>query len=551
MAPFFVDAQDAVLHFFAIVKKPSKVGESVKRILIITDQALYLCTSNGAVKRCIDVMDIDEILLDAGGFMFGLKAQNDYDMAFQCMSRDHRQEIVDILQRLYKYLTGGRAIPITDVPTHRRMEGYLQLQQPEGYVLKMTPFRKREDLVNAIRERREAVLRNAPVTMSSGAQKPNDVRMPEEQYLQLRQDVARQMEYEWRQDANLVQLRNQLDHLNAELRATDEETHNLKTTIDNHRCESGVGMNAGTFPLAPGSGIVPTTGPGTYRPHADGLFFIKVDPTQLDCELNIHKLTFNRDYLFTGHSNGFVNIWDLQSKSHELLRTLRDHTGRITDLKASAADLLTASADGIVRRWDLTNARCTSVLSGHKGPVTCIDATGPRMVSGGQDSIIQLWNLERSMAVNSLRGHHSAVIDVRFEGDMLVSCEWGWILFWDMRSGKVVRSLRDEQGGLTCLDYNEGVAVAGGTGGDLTVWDISKGSGETINAHADDILDIQLSGKACITSGGDYKIKMWDLGGMKSLGTFHESHPFETKSFQMEGRRFIAAQGKFAKIWTK
>jgi hypothetical protein len=498
------------------------------------------------------VIDIDEILLDStNASAIGFRSSNDYDMAFTCASSDHRQEIVDILQRLYKFATGGRAIPVSTVPTHKRIEGFLSLQQPEGYVLKMTKFRTRQELVDAIRDRRDMVLRNAPVTSSSSALKPADVKMSEAEYLQLRADVARQMEYEWRQDATLVQLRNQLDQLNSELRATDDEAHTLKTTIDTHRCESGVGMNAGSFPLAPGSGVVPSTGPGVYRPNADGLFFIKVDPVQVNCELDILKLTFNRDFLFTGHSNGFVNVWDLSNSKYSLLRTLRDHTGRITDMKVSGTDLISASADGIIRRWDLTNARCTSVMSGHKGPVSCLDAAGGRMVSGGADSIIQIWNLERGQAVTALKGHHSAVVDLRFEGDMLVSCEWGWLLFWDMRSGKVVRSLRDEYGGLTCLDYSEGIAVAGDRGGDLTVWDISKGTGETMSAHGDDVLDVQLCGKSCVSSGGDYKIKMWDLAAMKSLGTFYESHPFETKTFRMEGRRFIAGQGKFAKIWSK
>lgn len=550
MRPYFADALGSVLHFFAVVRKPSKMGELVKRILVISDQALYLCTPNGVVKRCVDVVDIDEILLDSS-FGIGLRSHTDYDLTFQCTTSEHRREIVEILQRIYKYSSGGRAIPCSDVPRHQRLEAFLRLAQPPGYVMQLTPFRPKQKLIDAIIEKRDIVLHNQPIhsNLTRGAV-PQDIHMPEAEYLKLRAVVAKQMEYEWRQDAQLVQLRAQIDNLEGQLKSTTDEVHFLKNQIDTHRCDSGVGMHAGSLPIAPGSGIMPTAGPGTYRQNAEGLFFIKVDPIQINCELDVLKISFAEELLFTGHANGFVNIWELSSPN-QLLRTLRDHTAKITDMDATAVDLLTASADSLVRRWDLTNGRCTSVLSGHKGPVNAICRGGSKLVSAGQDKIIQVWDLERGSTTLSLRGHHAPVVDVKFEGDMLVSVEWGWVLFWDMRGGKVVRSLRDEYGGLRCLDYSDGIAIAGGCGGDITVWDVSKGGGETISGHSDDVLCVQVAGKAAITSGSDCKIKMWDLASMKHLGVFNESHPFETRSFFMEGKHFVAGQGQFAKIWTK
>merc|ERR1711991_664963 len=168
---------------------------------------------------------------------------------------------------------------------------------------------------------------------------------------------------------------------------------------------------------------------------------------------------------------------------------------------------------------------------------------GPRVVTGCQDGVIRLWDVERGTAVHPLKGHHSAVRDLKFQGDVLVSVEWGYAIFWDLRTNRAIKTLRDEFGGINCLDYADGMAVAGGCGGDLTVWDIGQQTGDTISAHDDDIHCVQLVGKNAISSGGDHKIRMWDLAAMKSLGVFHEGHPYESPSFVMEGKRFIAAEG--------
>jgi len=374
--------------------------------------------------------------------------------------------------------------------------------------------------------------------------------MPEEQYLRLREDVARTMDYEWRQDSQLVQLRAQIDAMEKQLRVATDEAHEYQHKIDGHRCGEGDGLSAGTYPLPPGSGILPSGGAGTYKPHAEGLFFINVDPVVVNCELDVRQVCLARDSFVTGHSNGYVSVWDA-GPGNQQLRGLREHTGRITAMNVEGHELLTASSDSTVRRWDLSTGANTGILSGHRGSVNAMHRHGNRLVTGGADTILQVWDLERATTVSTLKGHHSAVTCLKFESDVLVSCEWGWALFWDLRTYRVVRSLRDEQGGINCLDYANGIAVAGGCGGDLTIWDVAQGTGDTVSAHTDDVLCVQLHGKSAVTSGGDHKIRMWDLSSMKALGVFHDSHPYETPSFEMQGKRFVAGQGPFVRLWQK
>jgi len=162
-----------------------------------------------------------------------------------------------------------------------------------------------------------------------------------------------------------------------------------------------------------------------------------------------------------------------------------------------------------------------------------------------------VWDLESGRQTKGYKGHRGPVVGVKFELDLMISIESGWVLFWDMRTEKVVRTLRDEEGGIRCFDFADGVVACGGNGGDLTVWDVSKSTGETIRCHDDDLLCVQLAGRAAITSGGDCKIKMWDVISMKSLGQFYNTHPLEPTCFSMKERIFVCGQGQYAKIWTK
>eukprot|EP00658_Telonema_sp_P-2_P002344 TRINITY_DN10893_c0_g2_i3.p1 TRINITY_DN10893_c0_g2~~TRINITY_DN10893_c0_g2_i3.p1 ORF type:complete len:249 (+),score=39.80 TRINITY_DN10893_c0_g2_i3:130-876(+) len=246
---------------------------------------------------------------------------------------------------------------------------------------------------------------------------------------------------------------------------------------------------------------------------------------------------------------------------------IRDSTGKITDFVCNPAKLFTSSTDGTVRIWELKTGRCmTSMVREDKGmgmapPRSAVNAISmderdKRLVSGGADTYLCVWDVETQRAEFAHRGHTQPIIDLVKEDNFVVSIDWGRAHFWDLRTGKVVASVQDTFGGLSCVDYSDYKAVFGTRAGDLAVWDHRKGVSETICGHKDDVLKVQMAGRSCISSSGDYTIKMWDTGGadmlaMKSLGNFNESHPFETKCFQMEGRRFVAGQGQFVKIWSK
>jgi WD40 repeat protein len=55
-------------------------------------------------------------------------------------------------------------------------------------------------------------------------------------------------------------------------------------------------------------------------------------------------------------------------------------------------ELASASADGFVKVWDLTNDKRTRTLEGHhKGVLSLVVGTNGELITGGEDQTIRVW----------------------------------------------------------------------------------------------------------------------------------------------------------------
>eukprot|EP01065_Artemidia_motanka_P034527 TRINITY_DN4202_c0_g1_i1.p1 TRINITY_DN4202_c0_g1~~TRINITY_DN4202_c0_g1_i1.p1 ORF type:complete len:1024 (+),score=268.07 TRINITY_DN4202_c0_g1_i1:64-3135(+) len=559
----FKDAVDCLLHFFSHVSLREVLGQqTVKAALLVSDQSVFVCEMNGAIKRCIDVVDFEDVILDAGGSGVGLRVAREHDVLLYTPSPQLRDDLVSCIVKLQVYNNGGlhRTVRIRQLAHGKRLEKAfdLRLSKPKGWVFRVTPLRTKKDLVVQI---------NKLIAPGEEARKRRE--LERERWLE---DVKRK--WTAQAEANLArqladpssrggQLREQLETEEKRCAALLREQLELKQQIVNHVC-AGVAPEVpavhlgGRFEQCRGA-IIPPEGPGTFRGDASRYTWIPAQATCVNAGSPVSKVALCGSVLVSGHVNGSLVRWDVGTLS--TVSTFTGHTGTVHDMvlipagDAALPLLVSCGGDSLVYVWSVATGQRTQTLAAHRGAVRCVSQCKDRLASGGDDSLIYLWGVGQDAAcLRSLRGHKQAVVSLVLDEASLVSAEWGWVLLWSVDDGTVTRSLRDAYGGLRCLAASGRHVVTSGDGGDISVWDPALETSHTLRVESEEACDVvcmELYGRYCLVSTSDCRIRVWNLITLELVSFFHRSYPNEVRSFCFDEQAFVAAEDSYLRVWRK
>jgi WD40 repeat protein len=110
---------------------------------------------------------------------------------------------------------------------------------------------------------------------------------------------------------------------------------------------------------------------------------------------------FSRDgrFIAAGSVSGVVSVWKIGAASSDYTE-FRGHDGPIESIAfdASGKLLLTASADGTTRIWDVSTGNTLAVLRGHTGPVSqaSFSPDGSLIATASSDGTARVWEAGRS-----------------------------------------------------------------------------------------------------------------------------------------------------------
>jgi WD40 repeat protein/serine/threonine protein kinase len=103
-----------------------------------------------------------------------------------------------------------------------------------------------------------------------------------------------------------------------------------------------------------------------------------------------------------------------------------------------------ATADGVIRVWDLDDGSCVRSLAGHTGPVTALAPTGDgrTTISGGDDGTIRVWDLDTGRCLHVIEGRSGRVVLLALSTDARTLLSLGserilrvWRLEWEHALG--------------------------------------------------------------------------------------------------------------------
>jgi WD40 repeat protein len=291
-----------------------------------------------------------------------------------------------------------------------------------------------------------------------------------------------------------------------------------------------------------------------------------------------------------GHDH-VIRIWTLEGLP---VRELRGHTETILDAQLGPGEtLVTASADGTARTWDLATGE-TRRSDCHKpggSPVTAarFSPAGTNVVSASLDNTMCIWNALDGKVISPMHGHSQRVNTIRWKrltenpacqqrtkadaaGDratcalVLTASDDGTARLWDPIAGKsVIAPLTHESGGIASAELSadgERIVTAGADHA-VHVWkipdELPKDAPATKAKHLfklaghDSIVETAVfspDDTRIATGDRDGKAKVWDAETGQLLATFEHAKVVHTVAFTTDGTQLLTASGDGSvRVW--
>lgn len=173
----------------------------------------------------------------------------------------------------------------------------------------------------------------------------------------------------------------------------------------------------------------------------------------------VHCVSFSRcaDVLATAGTDRCLKLWDIRNGSLSVGATLFGFTESVTciDFDQTGFWVLASSYDKSALLWQLDDPVPKLTLSGHRRKVSAARfcSAPPLVVTGSADGSIRLWDLHREACTHVVEvGSHCSDL-VCSDSSVFSSHFDGRLRLWDLRSVSCVMELRCPER-VTCLDLS-------------------------------------------------------------------------------------------------
>ena len=291
--------------------------------------------------------------------------------------------------------------------------------------------------------------------------------------------------------------------------------------------------------------------------------------------INSLAISDNSRFLFSGHSDGCVRQWDLQTKQHYQthisggasilvlavanqnlcvlgvhsdcqiigwnlesqsillgfcgLGSNRSHGDKINCLASSPNGNILASGsdDGLVRLWITATGKWKKTFNSHKGPIKAVTfgVDEEQLVVGYEDGSIVIWEINNAQHYLHLGNHEQAIVDLITvdQGKFLVSASRdGIVKVWDLEQDLYCQSFETNQANLLGITINPvSKIIATATNQEVKLWQWQ--TWQCLETLAG-CFPAQFSpnGGLLVTSSQSRLLKVWQLQTPAQLGSDYQ-----------------------------
>lgn len=250
----------------------------------------------------------------------------------------------------------------------------------------------------------------------------------------------------------------------------------------------------------------------------------------------------------------------------------REKVARLNGLAlgAGADRMVTATADGTIRLWDLGQGRELRRLPAHAGATVAVAAAGQGdiVVSAGADGTVAVWSLASGEKLAAFAQAQPALaVAVTADGGLVAaSYRDGAVRLWSIAERKLQRTLPPETGSIEALAFDAAGATVylAGAAGVVSAWDVRSGNRRfggnpgvggisVLRTLADGQLAVGGSaGKLALLNGTDGAVvRVADAGGspLRSLAASGDGRHVAAGSAEGKVRVVAVADGSIVQTW--
>lgn len=191
----------------------------------------------------------------------------------------------------------------------------------------------------------------------------------------------------------------------------------------------------------------------------------------------VTALALQTEILAIGTRSGRVLIFDLTTGDEVYSLKGRHHRDRITALvfHPQTRSLYSASGDGTVNRWDLTNGELAQTLNLPGWHPTDLAIAPPYLVVGDGAGHITLWELEQLTQRHCFNQHQDWVSGVAASGQRLASISRDRTLrFWSLSEKRLLETTSIGPSQALAIHPSGNYAIVGNDRGQIDVWTVGQ-----------------------------------------------------------------------------